>query len=126
MSMEDSILIGNAFPLALVRRKISVEPAPRETLLSAAQGKRVVSFWGHANTLKIASEMAGVDLTPSSRRPVLTLSSDGLPVLEGTAFSECWLVSPDYKDNFRPAVGQEVDSSMIASWQILRITWSEK
>lgn len=117
------ILIGNTFPLALARRKITIVPASREELAAAAEGKHIVSFWGHENTMHVASAMIGFDLTPATSRPVITLSKEGVPSLDGNVFRECWVVSPDYADNFRPELGEEVTSDQISGWQILRLTW---
>lgn len=121
--MTNYILIGNTFPLTLARRKFTVEPVSMETLQEAVKGKEIVSFWGHANTLTAASAVSGIDLTPAVERPVLSLSPDRLPMLDNREFKECWIVSPDYRDNFRPAVNAEVPESMIAGWQVLKLTW---
>lgn len=117
------ILIGNSFPLSLARREVAIAPASLTALREAAATRRVCSFWGHANTLRAASAATGLDLTPATARPVLELSPDNLPLFAGQVFSECWIVSPDYRDNFRPAVGEEVDAAKIVNWQILKITW---
>ena len=60
--MMESMLIGNTFPLTLMRRRLMVDVVPLEELRRAAAGKRVVSFWGHANTLRAASAAVGFDL----------------------------------------------------------------
>ena len=119
----NKILIGNTFPLTLARRKFTVEPASMEALRKAVDGKEVLSFWGHANTLAAASAVSGVDLTPKVERPVLSLSPDKLPMLDNQEFKECWIVSPDYRDNFRPAINVEIPGEMISGWQVLKLTW---
>lgn len=118
------LLIGNTFPLTLVRRKLTIEPVSLERFRRMAVGQRVVSFWGHANTLHAASAAVGFDLAPRTERPVLTLSPDGLPAFEGQTFRECWIVSPDYCCfGFRPEIGAEVPPSEISGWKILKLTW---
>ncbi|NLK82782.1 MAG: hypothetical protein GX280_01700 [Lentisphaerae bacterium] len=118
-----SILIGNSFPLSLARRKLIIEPASLDALLTAAAGKRICSFWGHENTLAAASAATKLDLAPAVERPVMSLSPDKLPMLGEYEFSECWIVSSDYRGNFRPSVGAEVPESMISGWQVLKLTW---
>lgn len=116
--------MGNSFPLSLLRRPVRIVPVPAEELRSVLENGEAVSFWGHKNTLKVASSFAGVDLTPSSGRPVLELSDSLLPVLDGIEFGECWVLSPDYAEKaFRPRIGEEVQESKIKSWQILKIMW---
>lgn len=123
MKTTDSILIGNAFSLTLVRRAVRIEPVAPDALHKAARGKAVVSFWGHTNTLAAAEAFSGLPLRPSIQRPALALSVDGLPQLDGHTFSECWIVSPDYAVGYRPDPGAEVPAENITSWRILRITW---
>ncbi len=120
---NSSILIGNSFPLSLMRREVVIAPVSLADLLEETATRRICSFWGHANTLRAASAATGLDLTPVTARPVLELSPDNLPLFNGQLFTGCWIVSPDYRGNFRPAVGEEVDESKIAGWQILKITW---
>lgn len=118
------ILIGNSFPFSLIRRKVIIEPVPLENLreaISSAGG--VASFWGHSNTLSVANKAVGHSLEPASERPVLRLSPENLPVLEDQTHSVCWILSPDYTENFRPKVGEEVPADKIKSWQVLRIIW---
>ncbi|MGL4853804.1 MAG: hypothetical protein ACRC37_00940, partial [Lentisphaeria bacterium] len=81
------------------------------------------SFWGHNYTLNAVNSFLGVDLTPNVERPVIILNDEKLPTLENIVFTECWIVSPNYKQNFRPIIGQEVSADCIESWQILKITW---
>lgn len=123
MKSNSSILIGNAFPLSLVRRPVRIVPATPEELHAAAQGKTIASFWGHANTLKQAERFSGLPLAPTVERPTVQLQESGLPSLVGQTFCECWIISPDYIDGFRPAVGEEVPPDRIVGWQILKITW---
>jgi hypothetical protein len=118
-----SLLIGNSFPLSLVRRDVLIRPSDQLEFQAACVGRRIVSFWGHANTLAAASVFAGVDLTPRCERPALDLSAEGYPCFAGEEFRDCWVLSPDYKVNFRPAAGEEVPADKICGWQILRLIW---
>lgn len=117
------ILIGNSFPLSLIRRKVVITPCTLDELQKKLENTRIVSFWGHCNTLNVINQLLGKDLTPETERPVLTLSPDNNPVLDGTEFSECWILSPDYQKNFRPAIGEEVTVNDIISWQCLKISF---
>jgi len=119
----NSLLVGNSFPLSLVRRAVLIQPADAVEFHVACMGRRIVSFWGHANTLAAASEFAGVDLTPRSDRPALNLSAQGYPCFDGEEYRECWVLSPDYEVNFRPRPGEEVPADKICAWQILRLIW---
>lgn len=121
--MTNKILIGNAFPLVLVRRKVTVEPVSLEMLKTELEGKSIVSFWGHDNSVNAASDYVGLDLKPDTARPVLELDSSGLPCFNNESYSVCWIISPNYRDNHRPGIGEEVSSKMIESWQILKIIW---
>lgn len=100
-------------------------PESLSELQSAALGAEVLSFWGHANTLALGETFCGLPLLPETERPVIRLSEDFLPMLNGHVFRECWIVSPDYVASFRPAVNEEVPAEKIAGWQILKITWEE-
>ena len=73
MKSNLSILIGNAFPLSLVRRPVRIVPATREELHAAARGRAVVSFWGHPNTLAQAERFCGLPLAPGNERPAVRL-----------------------------------------------------
>ena len=117
------LLVGNSFPLSLIRRLVTIRPAGCIELQAAAASRRLVSFWGHASTLAAASRFVGFDLTPACARPVLSLDTDGYPSYDGNVFRECWVVSPDYVANFRQAVGQEVSPEMISGWQVLHLLW---
>ena len=123
--LSSSILVGNSFPLSLVRRAVLLRPVELSEFQRACVGRRVVSFWGHANTLSLASRFAGCDLSPLCARPVIRCSEAGYPCLDGEEFRECWVLSPDYIMDFRPAVGEELPADKIAGWQILHLTWYE-
>lgn len=121
--VKEAMLIGNTFPLTLVRRRLTVDVVPLEEFRRMAAGRRIVSFWGHANTLHAASAAVGFDLSPVEERPVLTLSPEALPALGDEVFRECWILSPDFRRSFRPAVGDELKPDEICSWQCLHLVW---
>lgn len=120
---DGKLLVGNTFPLTLIRRRVVIEPVAVTELRRSAAGKKVISFWGHADTLAAAMAAAGIDLTPAAERPVLSLSPDGLVVCDGLTFDRCWIVSPDSRQIVRPAIGQVADAAAIVNWQCLKITW---
>jgi len=75
------ILIGNSFPMSLIRRCVTIQPEPLEDLRARIRsGEPVHSFWGHANTLTHAEAITGCPLKPGSDRPALTLSPEFFPV----------------------------------------------
>ena len=123
MNKRPSILISNSFPFALIRRKVTVTPVPLSTLCNILHSCDIVSAWGHANTLELANEIVGAELTPQSDRPVITLTEEYFPSLAGRTFTECWLLSPDYTQGFRPKIGEEVPPEAIAGWQVLLLKW---
>ena len=116
-------LTGNTFPLSLIRRPVLIEPETMENYMYRLRTDAWESFWGHANTLSLASRMMGCDLTPKESRPAVQLSPEGFPKLYGQVYSECWILSPDYRQGFRPAIGAEVQSEDIVGWQVLKMTW---
>ena len=119
-----NVLVGNTFPLTLIRRKVEIEPMTLEDLKAKLDGAKIFSFWGHENTVAAASMILGYDLKPKYSRPALTLDSSGHPKLYGTSFTECWLLNPNYKSpDYRPSVGEEVELASIAGWQVLMIRW---
>lgn len=123
--MEKVLLIGNAFPLTLVRRPVQITLATINELHDELKNARICSFWGHSNTMLAASNAIGFSLEPETLRPVLELDANDFPCLNGISFECCWVVSPDYSENFRPDTGAEVPLAMIKDWQILKITWEK-
>ncbi len=122
--MKHEILIGNTFPFALLRRDANVRTLSIDALRSALAEADVTSFWGHENTRAAAETiLGGVSLHPASERPALTLSSDGLPSLDGRVFKTCFVLAPDYRSGYRPAIGTEPTPSDILGWHALRIDW---
>ena len=122
--MQRDILIGNTFPFALLRRDANVRTLSLDDLRSALAGAEVFSFWGHENSRAAAEAvLGGVSLRPTTERPALTLSPDDLPSLDGRAFRSCYVLAPDYRPGFRPAIGAEPGPSDILGWHVLRIDW---
>lgn len=123
----DFLLIGNSFPLNLINRDVFIKTETIENLRNEIKNaKEVYSFWGHENTVHIASKICGVDLraTGDERgRPRVTRSGIGLPSFGGLDFRECWILSPEYVRNFRPEIGEEVEIDMIKNWHVLRMIW---
>lgn len=125
MRRKEGVLVGNVFPTSLMRARCQVVPSTLDELRNAVAGKNIVSFWGHANTLGVAQDFTGLDLTPKTERPAIMLNKVNHPSLGGENFDGCWVVSPDYRPGFRPAIGTEVTASEISSWQILHIIWED-
>ena len=123
VAMKKGILIGNTFPFALLRRDADVRTLSIDALRSALADSDVISFWGHENTRAAAETIVGVPLSPATERPALTLSSDGLPMLDGRTFHTCFVLAPDYRPGYRPAIGTEPTLSDIFGWHALRIDW---
>lgn len=118
------ILVGNAYPFSLVRcDRLVVEQKPIAELKQALDGAQVASFWGHENTRGAAEAVLGVSLATHGVRPAITLSSCGHPVLNGEEYADCWLLSPDYPEGFRPAIGAEVGPEQIKGWHVLKLSW---
>lgn len=119
------ILIGNAFPLALVRRKVEIIPHSIGYLKKVLNKEdvRIYSFWGHDNTLNEASNILGVDLSPIFERPAVELNEFLYPKLLCKVFKECWILSPDFVPGLRPAIGEEVPNNKIIGWHALKIKW---
>ena len=116
---HDKVLVGNIFPTSLIRRSCKVEVKTMQDLISALEGRQLVSFWGHANTLAAVQARFGLDLRPVTERPAVTLDAQALPSLGGDSFGCVWVVSPDYRPGFRPAVGIEVSPEDIIDWHVV-------
>ncbi len=128
---SDALLIGNTFPLTLVRGwRVEIEEISVETLRKAlASGATVRSFWGHAESQRAAETFLGVSagaLTPRVPRPALRLNAEGLPELDGECFAECYVLSPDVAGGGRPAPGQAAAPSAITGWHVLRLRWMKR
>lgn len=117
------ILLGNTFPLSLIRRSAVISPASLDKLRKRANAEGFLSYWGHDNTRHAARAILGFDPAPVTPRPALSLSCENLPTLDGHTFTEVWVLSPDYASGFRPGIGDEVTPEQIAGWQILTISF---
>ena len=115
------VLLGNSFPLSLVRRAVRIEPRTLDELRQEVDERGCVSYWGHANTLESAKRFLGFDPSPSTERPAIILNEERLPTLAGIAFDEVWVLSPDYAEGYRPQIGEEVIQERILGWQVLQI-----
>lgn len=120
---KTNILIGNSFPLSLVRREINITPLDFGELRRSIAMSAVFSFWGHQNSLAEVSTLLQCDLTPLNERPSLMLSERNLPMLNGMEFAECYLVVPEYRQGFRPKINSEPEKSDILNWNYLKIIW---
>ena len=121
---SEKILVGNTFPLTLVRgHRVTCEEIPIDALRARLAERSVASTWGHANTRAAAEAILRVSLAPAVARPILALDHDYYPVFEGERFMEAYVLSPDYVANFRPAIGEEVAPESIRSWHALQLKW---
>ena len=122
--MEHNVLIGNGWPMTLVRRNVRITVISVEVLRQYLQkADRIYSFWGHKNTLRVANAILGVDVTPKSERPAIELTYHGFPTLEGEVFYRVFILTPEYRPGFRPKIGEEVAEADIVGWSALRITY---
>lgn len=122
--MQRTILVGNTFPFALLRRRAEIRPVSIGDLGTTLAGATVVSFWGHENTRAAAEAvLGGVSLRPSTERPALSLSSDFFPMFGDRVFRSCYVLSPDCRPGYRAAVGEETSPSDIIGWHALRVDW---
>ena len=119
------VLIGNSFPLSLVRNhRVEIEEIGVEALRRVLTESDPVSFWGHENSRSLAESVLSVSLKTATARPAMTLDGEGFPTLDGQRFTECHVLSPDYAPGFRPSIGSEVPSDAIHAWHALRLSWT--
>lgn len=120
--MDKKVLIGNSFPLTLVRgRTVTINEVKLDELLSEMDGAKIYSFWGHENTRKSVESYLGISLATYEERPQISLSKNNLPSLYDVEFNACWVVSPNQID--RHAVSQNFSLEEIGSWTILKLSW---
>ena len=117
------VLLGNTFPVGLIRRSALCTPITVEKAKQILSSKGFESFWGHADTLNAVSAALKINATPKTVRPALILSDTSLPVLNGQAFNTVIVFSPSYVQGFRPTYGVEVDPANITGWTPLLITF---
>jgi hypothetical protein len=123
MTSRGHVLVGNSFPLSLIRRQVTIAPVPLDHVRRELAAGAFVSFWGHRSTLHVANALLGVDVTPTTERPALSLTPDNLPTLDGIVCRACYVLSPDYIPGFRPQPGEQVEAEKITGWQALRMEW---
>ena len=116
------VLLGNTFPLTLVRRGTFIEPVSLETAKTLLE-VGFASFWGHANTAAVAKAQLGFDVAPKTERPALKLNEEQLPTLDGETFTKVLVLSPSYRAGFRPAIGVEGGPDDIVGWEPLLVTF---
>lgn len=117
------MLIGNTYPSSLIRRPALFTPVSVEEAQELLASRDSDSFWGHSNTVALASDVLGVDLTPREERPTLTLSDNNLPVLHGVEHLEVLVVSANIKAGHRKPRSDKSEylPEDIESWQVLLV-----
>lgn len=124
MTHPNLLVIGNSFPISSIRRKVIIEPINIEEIKSQyTNASKILSFWGHSNTLLHVNQYLGFDITPTTERPTISLSIEGFPTLYDITFHKCYIISPNYRTKFRPKIGEEVSADLIKNWDLLKITW---
>jgi hypothetical protein len=118
------VLLGNSFPMPLVYRPLHITPRKVEDLQRLLKSHPVRSFWGHGNTVTVASSLVGTDLTPRSQRPALRVDTEGYPVLDGESFEEVWVLSPVLPAGYRSPEWEVVPSHVIKGWKVLQLSFS--
>jgi hypothetical protein len=117
----NKILIGNSFPLTLVKNKVlisSIDVDEIKALIS--EGAEICSFWGHSNTVSIAETMLGCNI--KCDRVALDVNKNGgILHPQGGEFRVLYTLTPNYKEAFRPQIGVEVTPDQILGWQALKI-----
>ena len=109
-------LLSNAFPTALMRRKIMVSPISLEMMRRLLTDHYFVSVWGHDNTLSLASLVLGIDVTPLNRRDVVMLDAENYPTVRGERFTRVLILSPDLPQGFRPESSEVIIAEQISRW----------
>lgn len=121
---SDKILIGNTFPIAMIRRKVSIYPISIEGLRGIVLNTgKICSYWGHVNTIQAAQEILGIKFPTEDFRKPLKLSSEGYPMWGDEEFKKCYALSPNYRNGFRPSINMEVSLAEIVSWNALVLEW---
>lgn len=122
--VRKKVLTGNSFPMNLIRRTLQIRIISLDEYRDVLATTEWKSYWGHTNTLQVVKSVCGYDLTPFSERPALTLDSEGYPALDGESYRECYVLSPEYEDGYRPALNAEVPLEKIRNWHVLHMIWS--
>lgn len=122
-NFSKKILLGNSFPMGLVKRPARLTPLRKEDLLALLKDKEIVSYWGHQNTVSLASAYLGREIP--CRRVALGLSRDLFPSIDGETFQEVILLTPEYRSGFRPQIGVEPTPEDIREWGVLRISFED-
>jgi len=118
--MTSQLLVGNTFPASLITVPVTITPITMDDVIYAmGNSERLLSFWGHTNTISIVNKLTGYDVTPSTERPALEVGCYGQVGLNGFEFSELYTITPLYKEGFRPQIGQELTPEDIVGWTTL-------
>ncbi len=120
--MKD-ILIGNSFPLPLINRTVEITVLDLERFKDEIVDSCIHSYWGHQNTISVAEKILGVSLKSDEFRKAIELSENDLPLFNNIEFTTCYVLSPNYNEGFRPAIGVEVEAENILSWKLLKLKW---
>lgn len=87
------VLVGNVFPTSLVEREVIITPISIEEARQYMKDG-FLSYWGHPNSIKAASDFIGFDLTPKTDRPAIAIDNNLLPSLDGTPSNTVIVISP--------------------------------
>lgn len=121
---SEKILIGNTFPIAMVKRNVKIYPITLKSLRNEiVNSKKVYTYWGHENTRNIAQKILGIEFPKDDFRKPLSLSAEGYPLWGNIEFKKCYILSPNYRDGFRPSINREVTLDEILSWKALEMEW---
>ena len=124
--MTTKVLIGNAFSFTLFRgHSVKIEEISLDDFTEVVKEAEIFSFWGHENSRLDAESYLRVRLSTKVERPTIELSDKGYPMLYGETFKTCYVLSPDYVQAYRPAIGTEVPTTKISGWHLLRLTWQD-
>ena len=108
----------------MIKRKVRIYPIEVETLRGiVCNAEKICSYWGHSDTREIAEEILGVKIPENDIRKPLALSENEYPLWNGMEFRKCYILSPNYKNSFRPALNGGASVDEIISWKALVVEW---
>jgi hypothetical protein len=114
------MLITDKLPLTLVNKQVRITPTTLEVAAVTAVRLKAVSIWSNPDTLKVASEYIGENLTLRNFA-MPTLNENNIPTLNETAHPLILVLVPIYNDMFFLANGVEVQANQIQSWKCLMV-----
>ena len=119
--VQPAAMVLNAFPIFLATRGCTIRP------ISLAEFKkfkgRLISCWGHSNTLPSVESFTGLNLKPDTERPSIELGPHHWPSYHGVEVQICFVFSAQRDNNLRPAIGTEFSSAEIIGWDILQVSY---